>query len=325
MREIVMDTETTGLDPETGDRIVEIGAVELLNHLPTGRVLQLYINPERDMPIEAERVHGLSAAFLRDKPKFAEVAREFIDFIEGATLVIHNAAFDIGFLNAEFARIGAPAITMDRVDKFYKVEGQRRYILRQQTIHFQSGYSYGLLGVNGAGKSTTIRLLAGLELPDVGTIRRNVRVSWPLGFASGFNLMMSGRENLKFVSRAYGEDPKRVMEFVADFSELGAYLYQPVKTYSSGMVARLAFGLSMAIEFDCYLIDEIVSVGDARFQKRCEEVFQKRRERASLIMVTHDMQMVNRFCDRALVLVDGELRPFANVDDAISAYMRLNK
>ncbi len=115
MREIVMDTETTGLDPETGDRIVEIGAVELLNHLPTGRVLQLYINPERDMPIEAERVHGLSAAFLRDKPKFAEVAREFIDFIEGATLVIHNAAFDIGFLNAEFARIGAPAITMDRV------------------------------------------------------------------------------------------------------------------------------------------------------------------------------------------------------------------
>lgn len=115
MREIVMDTETTGLDPETGDRIVEIGAVELLNHLPTGRVLQLYINPERDMPIEAERVHGLSAAFLRDKPKFAEVAQEFIDFIEGATLVIHNAAFDIGFLNAEFARIGAPAITLDRV------------------------------------------------------------------------------------------------------------------------------------------------------------------------------------------------------------------
>lgn len=115
MREIVMDTETTGLDPETGDRIVEIGAVELLNHLPTGRVLQLYINPERDMPAEAERVHGLSAAFLRDKPKFAEVAREFIEFIEGATLVIHNAAFDIGFLNAEFARIGAPAITMDRV------------------------------------------------------------------------------------------------------------------------------------------------------------------------------------------------------------------
>lgn len=216
-------------------------------------------------------------------------------------------------------------ITMDRVDKFYKIEGQRRYILRQQSIQFQHGYSYGLLGVNGAGKSTTIRLLAGLELPDSGSIRRNVRVSWPLGFASGFNHMMSGRENLKFVSRAYGEDPNRVLDFVANFSELGAYLSQPVKTYSSGMIARLAFGLSMAIEFDCYLIDEIVSVGDARFQQRCEDVFEARRATASLIMVTHDMAMVTRFCDRALVLVDGELRPFANVDEAVGAYMRLNK
>ncbi|RYG93344.1 ABC transporter ATP-binding protein [Loktanella sp. IMCC34160] len=214
---------------------------------------------------------------------------------------------------------------MDRVDKFYELEGQRRYILRQQSMHFEAGYSYGLLGVNGAGKSTTIRLLAGLELPDSGTIRRDLRVSWPLGFASGFNYLMSGRENLKFVSRAYGEDPKRVLKFVSDFSELGIYLNQPVKTYSSGMIARLAFGLSMAIEFDCYLIDEIVSVGDARFQQRCEDVFKERRKRASLIMVSHDMNMISRFCDRAMVLVDGELLAFASVDDAIGVYMRLNK
>lgn len=216
-------------------------------------------------------------------------------------------------------------ITMDRVDKFYKIEGQRRYILQQQNMHFQSGYSYGILGVNGAGKSTTIRLLAGLELPNSGHVKRNVRVSWPLGFANGFNMLMSGRENLKFVSRAYGEDPQRVLDFVADFAEIGAYLNQPVKTYSAGMLARLAFGMSMAIEFDCYLIDEVVSVGDARFQQRCSDVFEARRTRSNLIMVSHDMSMISQFCDRALVLVDGELRPFGNVDEAIRTYMHLNK
>ncbi|MEL7252632.1 MAG: ATP-binding cassette domain-containing protein [Pseudomonadota bacterium] len=216
-------------------------------------------------------------------------------------------------------------IFMNQVDKYYKFEGQRRYILKQQSMYFQPGFSYGLLGVNGAGKSSTIRLLAGLELPNSGSIRRDVRVSWPLGFANGFNPQMTGRENLKFVARAYGEDYQQVLDFVADFSELGAYLNQPIKTYSTGMSARLAFGLSMAIEFDCYLIDEVVSVGDARFQQRCADVFEARRARSNLIMVSHDMGMISNFCDRALVLVDGELRPFGNVDEAIASYMRLNK
>ncbi|KAE9629290.1 ABC transporter ATP-binding protein [Parasedimentitalea maritima] len=216
-------------------------------------------------------------------------------------------------------------IIMDQVDKYYKVEGQRRHILKRQSVHFEGGFSYGLLGVNGAGKSTTVRLLAGLELPNAGRIRRNVRVSWPLGFANGFNMQMSGRENLKFVARAYGENVQRVLDFVADFSELGAYLDQPVRIYSTGMTARLAFGLSMAIEFECYLIDEVVSVGDARFQQRCAAVFDARRARSNLIMVSHDMGMISRFCDRALVLVDGELRRYGNVDEAIGAYMRLNK
>lgn len=216
-------------------------------------------------------------------------------------------------------------ISMAYVSKYYKVEGQRRYVLNNQSMYFQGGYSYGLLGVNGAGKSTTIRLLSGLELPNSGNIRREVRVSWPLGFTNGFHPLMSGRENVKFVARAYGEDPFRTLDFVADFSELGAYLGQPIKTYSTGMMARLAFGLSMAIEFDCYLIDEVVSVGDARFKQRCIDVFEERRTRSNLIMVSHDMAMISQFCDRALVLVDGELRPFANVDEAISVYMRLNR
>ncbi len=216
-------------------------------------------------------------------------------------------------------------IIMNEVYKFYRVEGQRRYVLNKQSMHFQGGYSYGLLGVNGAGKSTTIRLLSGLELPNAGSIKREVRVSWPLGFASGFHPLMSGRDNVKFVARAYGEDPFRALDFVADFSELGAYLGQPIKTYSTGMIARLAFGLSMAIEFDCYLIDEVVSVGDARFKQRCTQIFEERRSKANLIMVSHDMGMISQFCDRALVLADGELRPFSNVDEAISVYMRLNR
>jgi DNA polymerase-3 subunit epsilon len=115
MREFVMDTETTGLDPRSGDRIVEIGGVELINHIPTGQTFHVYINPERSMPHEAFKVHGLSDEFLRDKPKFAEIADQFIEFITGARLVIHNATFDIGFLNAELARLNRPAIPWDHV------------------------------------------------------------------------------------------------------------------------------------------------------------------------------------------------------------------
>ena len=114
MREIVMDTETTGLDPFSGDRIVEIGGVELLNHLPTGRVYHQYINPERDMPQGAFDVHGLSAEFLSDKPVFGNIAQEFLDFVGDAKLVIHNAAFDMKFLNAELAWIKRPVLPMDQ-------------------------------------------------------------------------------------------------------------------------------------------------------------------------------------------------------------------
>lgn len=115
LREIILDTETTGLDPATGDRIVEIGAVELLNHLPTGRTFHVYINPERDMPKEAEAVHGLSSAFLKDKPVFSAIAQDFIDFIGDAPLIIHNASFDMAFINAELGFIRLPPIPAERV------------------------------------------------------------------------------------------------------------------------------------------------------------------------------------------------------------------
>jgi capsular polysaccharide transport system ATP-binding protein len=216
-------------------------------------------------------------------------------------------------------------IQLDRVFKFYKVHGHHKIVLDHVSAVFQGGRSYGLLGVNGAGKSTTIRLIAGTELPNAGKIRRSVRVSWPLGLAEGFHRLMTGRENVKFVAAVYGEDVNRVLEFVEDFAELGDYLDAPIQTYSSGMGARLAYGLSMAIDFECYLIDETLAVGDARFQAKCKRIFDQRRANADLIVVSHSMETIKSYCDHAAVLVEGEMMMFSSVDRAIEMYNRLNR
>jgi len=216
-------------------------------------------------------------------------------------------------------------IQLDEVFKFYRTDGHVKIVLDHASTVFQSGRSYGLLGVNGAGKSTTLRMIAGTELPNSGKIRRSVRVSWPLGFAGGFHHLMTGRENVKFVARIYGADVRKVMLFVEDFSELGDYMDVAVKTYSSGMMARLAFGLSMAIEFDCYLIDEITAVGDTRFQMRCKSAFDARRQNADLIVVSHSMGTIKDYCESGAVLVDGQLMMFESVDKAIEVYNRLNR
>ena len=216
-------------------------------------------------------------------------------------------------------------IQLDHVFKFYRTGTHVKIVLDHISTVFQSGRSYGLLGVNGAGKSTTIRLIAGTELPNSGHIRRSVRVSWPLGLAGGFHPLMTGRENVKFVARAYGEDVRKVLEFVEDFAELGDYIDVPVRTYSSGMGARLAYGLSMAIEFDCYLIDETMAVGDARFQAKCKRIFERRRAAADLIVVSHSMDTIKDYCDHAAVLVDGQLIMFDSVERAIEIYNRLNR
>lgn len=211
------------------------------------------------------------------------------------------------------------------VYKYYRTDGRKKIILDHISTRFESGHSYGIMGVNGAGKSTTMRLLAGTELPNSGRVKRSVRVSWPLGFAGAFHPLMNGRNNVTFAARAYGQNVRRVLDFVEDFSELGDYLDAPVRTYSSGMMARLAFGLSMAIEFDCYLIDEITAVGDARFQARCEQAFGERRKSADIIMVSHSVGTIQTFCDRGAVLVDGKLIMFSDVDQAIDMYNRLNR
>jgi len=216
-------------------------------------------------------------------------------------------------------------IVLDRVYKFYNTDGRPKVVLDHVSCVFEPGASYGLLGVNGAGKSTLMRLIAGVELPNSGRVRRGVRVSWPLGFASGFHPMMTGRENVHFVARVYGENPRRVARFVEEFAEIGDYIDQPIRTYSSGMSARLAFGLSMAIAFDVYLVDEVIAVGDARFQERCAAAFDARRATADLIVVSHSMAIVGRYCDRGGLLVDGRLIMYSTVEEAVAAYMRMNR
>jgi capsular polysaccharide transport system ATP-binding protein len=216
-------------------------------------------------------------------------------------------------------------IQLHNVFKFYKTERHVKVVLDHVSMIFDPTHNYGLLGVNGAGKSTTLRVIAGTELPNSGTVTRSVRVSWPLGFAGGFHSQMTGRENVHFVARIYGADVRKTDDFVEDFSELGEYLDAPVKTYSSGMMARLGFAMSMAIDFDVYLIDEVTAVGDARFAARCEEAFAQRRKRSGLILVSHSMQTISQYCDRGGVLVDGQLVMFENVGRAIEMYNRLNR
>lgn len=165
-----------------------------------------------------------------------------------------------------------------------------------------------------------IRMISGAELPTSGKIRRDMSVSWPLAFGGAFQGSLTGMDNLRFICRVYGADAKAAEPFVQEFSELGYYLREPVKTYSAGMRARLAFAISMAIEFDCFLIDEIVAVGDSRFHEKCHhELFERRRDRA-LIIVSHDPVYIREHCDHAAVLVQGKLHNFEQVSDAYDFY-----
>lgn len=215
-------------------------------------------------------------------------------------------------------------IKLDNVFKYYRSNGHRKVVLDHVSLDFSAGRSYGILGVNGAGKSTLMRLLAGTELPNGGRIARSSRVSWPLGFSGGLHPMMSGRENVKFVARVYGEDARKIINFVEDFAEIGAYIDAPIRTYSSGMLARLAFGLSLSIDFECYLIDEVTAVGDARFAARCQDEFAKRRRMADVIMVSHAMTTIQQYCDRGMVLAGGQIHVFSKLDEAIELYKKLN-
>src|SRR5206468_3555236 len=165
-----------------------------------------------------------------------------------------------------------------------------------------------------------VRLISGAELPTQGRVVRGMSASWPLAFGGAFQGSLTGLDNIRFICRVYAADAAAVIPFVDDFAELGLYLREPVKTYSSGMQARLAFAISMAIEFDCFLIDEVISAGDTRFHEKCrQELFDKRRDR-SMIIVSHEAHNIREHCSRACVLANGRLREFADVDAAYTHY-----
>ena len=211
-------------------------------------------------------------------------------------------------------------IRLEAINKTYPTRSGPARILRDVDLLIAPGERVGILGRNGSGKSTLIRLISGAELPTSGTIERTMSVSWPLAFGGAFQGSLTGYDNLRFICRIYGVDPEDKYGFVEEFSELGLYLREPVKTYSSGMRARLAFAISMMIEFDCFLIDEIIAVGDARFHHKCEqELFVKRSDRA-MIIVSHDPAYIRAHCSRAAVLRDGRLHHLPSVDEAFEFY-----
>ena len=209
------------------------------------------------------------------------------------------------------------------VVKEYHVGKQTRRVLDNINLEVQPGQRLAIMGRNGAGKSTLIKIIGGVELATAGRIERTMSVSWPLAFGGAFQGSLSGLDNLRFICRIYDLDYRTTRAFVDDFAELGSQLGEPVKTYSSGMRARLAFALSLAIEFECYLIDEVIMVGDARFHRRCqEELFDKRGDRA-LIIVSHDLNFVRSVCDTGAVIHDSHLRVCDSLDEAVEVYSNL--
>jgi capsular polysaccharide transport system ATP-binding protein len=208
------------------------------------------------------------------------------------------------------------------VVKRYPMRNGIRTVLNRINLRVERGEHLGIFGRNGAGKSTLIRLISGAEAVTDGRIIRRMSVSWPLAFSGAFQGSLTGYDNLRFVCRVYGVDTQRAIETVREFSELGAYLAEPVKTYSSGMMARLGFALSLAVEFDCFLIDEVIAVGDSRFHEKCKvEIFEKRKDR-SMIMVSHVVENILDHCQRAAVLHDGLLTCFDDVKEAHEFYLR---
>lgn len=206
-----------------------------------------------------------------------------------------------------------------QLGKTYSAPGSRP-LFRGLNFTMERQGRLAVLGRNGQGKSTLIKILGGVLPPSEGEVQWSMSCSWPIGFGGAFQGSLSGIDNIRFISRIYSRKYKDVFDRVENFAELGKALKQPVKHYSSGMRARLAFGLSLAIEFDCYLIDELVAVGDARFQRKCnEELFERRADRAFL-MASHSMDMIRNTCQRALIIESGKAKIFEDIDEAIDIY-----
>jgi capsular polysaccharide transport system ATP-binding protein len=211
-------------------------------------------------------------------------------------------------------------IRFTNVSKHFVTPVGRKMLLENASITFPTGRAVGLLGRNGAGKTTIMQIIGGSIKPNSGLIEKTGTISWPVGFAGSFNREMTGAQNTKFVARIYGVDTTSLLAYVQDFAELGGHFHMPVRNYSSGMRSRLAFGISIGIPFDTYLVDEVTSVGDAAFKRKSRLAFRNRMKTSGAIVVTHSMAQMRRLCDSAAVLENGKLTYFNNIEDAIAQH-----
>lgn len=214
-------------------------------------------------------------------------------------------------------------IRIRNLRKAYRLQGQTKIVADKISVDFEPGKVIGLLGRNGAGKSSLLRMVAGTMRQDSGTIDIEGTVSWPVGFAGSFHKDLTGAQNTKFLARIYGVDTEELREYVEDFAELGQQFYLPVRTYSSGMRSRLAFGLSMGIKFDVYLVDEVTSVGDASFRKKSMRVFSDRMKNSGALLVTHNLRVISNVCDAACILDEGRLTYYDDVEEAIQLHREM--
>ena len=213
-------------------------------------------------------------------------------------------------------------IVRDVVKTYHTQIGPRR-VLDGISFDVGMGDKIAVLGKNGAGKSTLVKIVGGVETPTAGFVHRRLFMSWPLGLYGGFEPSMSGVDNIRFVATLYRRDVEHVIEFVDDFAELGRQLLLPIKYYSTGMRMRLAFALTLAVDFECFLIDEVLAVGDARFHRKCHDALFVARANCAMIMISHDVHTLRRYCNKALVLKSGRGRVFDDVEFAIKIYETL--
>jgi capsular polysaccharide transport system ATP-binding protein len=215
---------------------------------------------------------------------------------------------------------GGRSIVVSNLVKEFETEIGRRRVLDNVSFSVGMGERMAVLGGNGAGKSTLIQILSGLQRPTSGTVERGLRMSWPLALGGGFEGELTGYDNVRFLCRIYNVPFRETFDFVEDFTEMGKQLHVPVRLYSSGMRMRLAFALSLAVDFECFLIDEVILVGDQRFQEKCRrEIFDKRADRA-MILAIHSYETVTQQCSKALVLKNGRGRVFDDVELASQIY-----
>ena len=213
-------------------------------------------------------------------------------------------------------------IRLEHLTKIFVLDGQRKVVLQDVNLEFPSGIAVGLLGRNGAGKSTLLQMIARTMDPTAGRIVSTGTCSWPVGFSGPFHPALSGIQNTRFIGRIYGADTDELVAFVEDFAGLGMHFRMPLKTYSSGMRSRLAFGVSMGIPFDTYLVDEVTSVGDASFRAKSAQVFRARMKTAGAFVVSHSMGMIRDLCDVAVVLENGQLYYYEDMEAAITHHNR---